>query len=343
MADRLNIRKGEQINFINQIKKISNLNCESLAKLCRVSGRSFRDWARGKYKMPIKSARSLSKRFNTALPKNYGILNEYWYIPKIAKMGAVARYKLYGPPGSIESRRKGGLISQQNREKNPEKYKSLGCIIKKDFINLEHSEKLAELVGIIMGDGSITNNQLRIYLDRKVDKNYSLFISNLIKEIFNECPSVITRKSRGTIEITLSGVMIIKSLEKIGLRRGNKIFNNISFPSWILKKKAYKTACIRGLFDTDGGLYLHVHKNWKNKKPYLGWCFSSSSKNILKNYYRSLLNIGIRGRLASENRIYIYNFPDIANYMKLVNTNNEKIRSIFDKYSNIYNNFSEIR
>ncbi len=335
MEYRLGISKKEQIIFLKLIKNSSGLNSEDIGKLCHVSGRTFRDWARAKFTIPLKIGQYLSKKFKVNFPKKFKVLNEFWQISKIAKMGALARYKLYGPPGSIESRRKGGTVSQQNRKDNPKKYKMLGCNIKKIFKFPKYSEELAELAGIIMGDGSINNYQLRIYLDRKVDKKYTVFVGSLIKRIFHEQPSLIERKNRGTIEITLSGIGLVEILKKIGLKKGDKAINKIKFPKWIWQRKSYQTACIRGLFDTDGGLYFHIHKKWKNKKPYLGWCFSSSSKNLINDYLRALSNLGLNAKKAKEDRIYIYNFSDIEKYMNLVDTSNIKNAEKFNKYLKI--------
>jgi len=128
-----------------------------------------------------------------------------------------------------------------------------------------------------------------------------------------------------------------KELKKMTeeLKKGDKVINKIKFPKWIWQRKSYQIACIRGLFDTDGGLYFHIHKKWKNKKPYLGWCFSSSSKNLINDYLRALSNLGLNAKKAKEDRIYIYNFSDIEKYMNLVDTNNIKNAEKFNKYLEI--------
>ena len=64
--------------------------------------------------------------------------------------------------GGISGRKLGGTNSQKNRRKNPELYRRLGCPIAFPHKKARHSPQLAEIVGIILGDGGITHNQLKI-------------------------------------------------------------------------------------------------------------------------------------------------------------------------------------
>ena len=125
----------------------------------------------------------LSNKFSIPLPKNFKILPRSWHLQKAASKGGLKRQELYGLLGNIESRKKGGIISQQKRKENPEKYKLLGCLVRKKFKTPLFSEELAELIGIILGDGALNNAQLRITLSRIVDKKYAIWVRTLIGKI----------------------------------------------------------------------------------------------------------------------------------------------------------------
>jgi hypothetical protein len=92
--------------------------------------------------------------------------------------GVMARR--YFKLGTIESRIKGGKMSQQCRRENPEKYRQLGCNVKKEFITPAYSAEFAEVIGIILGDGAISNYQVRISLDQHRDKEYADFVTDIM-------------------------------------------------------------------------------------------------------------------------------------------------------------------
>lgn len=257
------------------------------------------------------------------MPTRFKILEPYWYIKKYAKRGASARQKLYGLLGNKETRQKGGLISQQRRRENPEKYRLLGCIVRK---NLKRSPKpcidLAELLGIILGDGGITNNQIRITLNRKTDKDYAIFVRQLIYKIFGEYPTISKRES--VLDLTLSGVNLVEALENLGLKRGNKVLNQVAIPEWILSNNEYSRVCIRGLVDTDGGLYFHHHTTKGIKYFNIGLTFTNHSKPLIHGVYKTLIKNGFSPSLVKNKRIYIYNLEEIKRYFKVIGSNNPK-------------------
>lgn len=222
--------------------------------------------------------------------------------------------------GTIESRIKGGKVSQQRRRENPEKYRALGCIVKKKFITPSYSKDLAELAGIILGDGAISNYQVRITLDRNRDKEYADFVVQLMTSVLGECPSKTIREKDNTIAITLSGIGLVEILESIGMKRGNKMVHQVSFPQWIQEDLSYKTACVRGLFDTDGGLYFHQ----KEKKRYLGWCFASFSNPLLADVMNTLRELDFNVKKSGEHRLYMYGISSIIRYLEMVGSHNVK-------------------
>jgi hypothetical protein len=226
------------------------------------------------------------------------------------------RFKL----GTIESRIKGGKISQQRRREDPEKYRKLGCNARKEFAIPAHSEQFAELVGIILGDGMINRYQVKITLDRNRDKEYADFVAELMGSILKEYPSRIICERDNTILLTISGIGLVEALEKSGMQKGNKIVNQVSFPAWIKDNQTYRIACTRGLFDTDGGLYFHQ----KAKKKYLGWCFASFSKPLLFDVMSTLQELNFNVKNSGEHKLYLYRFSSIERYLEIVKSHNPK-------------------
>ena len=222
--------------------------------------------------------------------------------------------------GTIEGRIKGGRVSQQRRREDPEKYRRLGCNVKKEFITPPYSESFAELVGIILGDGAISKYQVRVTLDRNRDREYADFVRRLWESILSERPSMTVREEDNTILLTLSGIGLVEMLEGVGMVKGDKIAHQVSFPQWIRENLAYSTACVRGLFDTDGGLYFHR----KKQRDYLGWCFCSASRPLLLDVANTLQKLDFDVKKSGARKLCMYNLMSISRYFEVVGSHNPK-------------------
>lgn len=318
---RIKFAKGAQARFLFAIRKHLNLSWPQLSERINIHPRCLSDWRRERYTLPKSVFNRLVELAGESIHiPRYRVLPDFWSIEKAARKGGLVVAEKYGGPGTPEGRVRGGRISQEQRRKYPEKYRQLGCNVKKVFAKPPHSEKLAELVGILLGDGAISNYQVRVTLDRNVDREYATFVRNLMYDVFGERPSFMERSEDNTIALTISGAGLVEVLEQVGLKRGNKIAHQIDFPKWTRSKRNYEIACVRGLFDTDGGLYFH-HKVQRN---YLGWCFSSSSKPLLQSVMDILLSLGFNAKKAGENKIYMYSLEHISRYMNVVSSHNPK-------------------
>ena len=141
--------------------------------------------------------------------------------------------------------------------------------------------KLAELVGIVLGDGNICGNQLRIYGNKEEYEYYRNNIQKLLFDIFGVRSTIRqARRNSNGILLTVNSVLVCRYLKLIGLKDGSKIKNKATIPDWIYSKKEFIKCCLKGLFDTDGS-------------------FFSSSKDTEINI---LWNMGMNSFLPSEIR-----------------------------------------
>lgn len=321
---RIVFPQGEQNKFINKILVESKSSIQQLAKICNVSERTIRDWKREKFTLSEIALLKIQKKFHVAIPKGIKRLGNYWYIEKGAKLGGLKHLELYGPPGTPEGRKKGGKVSQQRRRENPEKYRELGCIIRKNFIPLKESKDLSEMIGIILGDGGITQYQVAITLGNPTDREYAKYVQNLMAKIFGELPSWYEHEKENYIDLCISGRNLVENLKQFGVEKGNKIDRQIDIPEWIWKKKEYQTSCVRGLVDTDGGVYFHKHWTKGVKYRHLGLCFTSWSKPLIESVSRILSAFGIKHTVELEGRIYIYSLDCIKKYFSDFGSHNPK-------------------
>lgn len=124
------------------------------------------------------------------------------------------------------------------------------------------SEKLAEFLGLLYGDGCLGNYNYLIDIsgDSKADFLYHHYhVKPLICELFDLIPRFKYEKHAQEIHTQLTTKMLHDGISKvfsfpIGHKKGR-----MHIPKEIYQNDCYKRAFLRGLFDTDGGVHRH-HK-----------------------------------------------------------------------------------
>ena len=269
---RVEFKKGEQNKFIIKSKKELDLTWRKFGELVDKSPRNLIDWKNEKNLMSLGAVKIICKKLGCKTPKHVVIKNQYWYVKKGALAGGKATYKKYHHIGGDEKTRKDRWYAWWEREGrlNPNKIlKSL------PFKKPKYSKDLAEFVGIILGDGGISDRQVTVTLHRITDKEYSKFVRDLIKKLFGIKAGEYCSKNGLADNIVISRTELVNFLEKIGLVRGNKIKHQVDIPQWIKKNKNFQIACVRGLMDTDGCVVIHKYKS-KNKK----YCYKENHNYI---------------------------------------------------------------
>jgi len=128
---RVKFIRGNQGKFLEDVIRRTGLTSEQAAKLCNVCGRTFRDWKRGKYQISYSALSKLCKASKIPIPKDIEVLKEFWSAEKTASLGGKRHFELYGAPGNIETRRKGGINSSRKFLLNPEWAKEKGLVARK--------------------------------------------------------------------------------------------------------------------------------------------------------------------------------------------------------------------
>lgn len=228
-------------------------------------------------------------------------------------------------PGTAEGRRKGGLISQRNRKRNPEYYRGLGCIVANRFTFPRKSNLLAEFVGIVLGDGGLTNGQLHITLNSVADVNYLDYVIKLSERLFNYSPHMYKKKGALANVLVFSGVELINFLLRMGLKLGNKVKIQVDSPDWIKLNKSYSLWCLRGLMDTDGGVFKHKYMVNNKEYSYLKICFTNMSQPLIRFVFNTLSSVGLGPKYRMNNKVWLYNSLDVVRYFSIVGSSNERL------------------
>lgn len=325
MEKRIKFPKGKQRKFLLKIQNKSGLNVNELAKIAQVTPRSFRDWKREKLNMTAGTALIFSSSYKVKLPEDITSLEARWkkYKSEIGQRGGIVTFKKYGSPSTLEGMRKGGA-------KTLSILRQKGIIppVKSYVLPKNYSEELAEFVGILLGDGSVQKSQLQITLNSKKDEKYSRYVSNLGRALFGEFPKLTLKKRQNAINLFYNGEFLINYLIGIGLFVGNKVKLQVDVPDWIKFSKKYRIVCLRGLMDTDGGVFIHKYKINGKLYKYRKICFSNRSLPLLYFVRDVLKELGftpkIRMKVANE-KVWLYNEQEVDKYREKVGSHNERL------------------
>lgn len=330
MENRYKLPKHIQIQYLRTFESTSGLKGEDIASLFGVVSRSYRDWRRGKFAIPDRAIKIIEHRYRIPFPVGkVDALNRWQANKKIAaKKGARAALAKYGALGSDEGRRKGGKRAM-------EILRARGLIPQPKPFNypLGYSSELAEFVGMLLGDGHVGQGQWSITVNRKADRIYAEFINTLVQRLFGFIPSCRTRYDCSVIVISGSGIRSIQYLTSVGLKIGNKVKQQVGVPDWIQKNDAYRTACLRGLIDTDGGIFYHRYTVHGKMYIYKKLAFANRSLPLLHFAMETLKHIGLTPKIIDKianKRVWLYNQTEVVRYLDIIGTHNPRLTKAYD-------------
>jgi len=294
-----------------------------------ISIRTITDWKRERYAMNFNAAKKISRRSGVSLPKNVVIKNAFWHTSYAGKMGADSLIKKYG----------GVVVDERYREQKwrewwekEGKRKSKVIGVRKTIYKPGRSNKLAEFVGIMIGDGGITSSQISITLHEKDDKAYSVYVFKLVESLFKVRPSVYRREEHSVVSIVVSRIALVEFCKSLGLKVGNKIKQKVDIPNWIYLKKGYQLACVRGLVDTDGCIFNECHRIKGKKYCYPRLSFVSASLALRKSVHKILTILDFSPKIRNNRSVHIESRAEIIRYFREVGTRNAKHKKRFEKF-----------
>ena len=200
---------------------------------------------------------------------------------------------------------------------------------------------IAELVGVIIGDGCIAKNGLK-------RKDYKIFISgnpiedkiymkkylpHLIKKCLNK-----RYKSRlasnGALIINFQNEAFRLFLKKLGIKERKA--KNVKIPKQILKNKSLLARCIRGIADTDFTLIFTKKHTNRNIYPRITGQFASF--RLVKDLEKALRGMGFtlntrynmkrqdkRGFSWTINQVNLEGPNNLKRWLKLIGFSNQRI------------------
>lgn len=322
-------------DFFILLKGKTQLQLSGLASELNVSAKSLSDWRCSKSKMPLDVYNKIIGTYKM-LPADVQITDDLDEKHSAARLGGLKRMQLFGNPGTPEGRKKGGTISQQKNSQNGDS----NFVVRKRIATPSLSTKLAEFIGVLLGDGHVNKRQVTVSLNLTTDFEYSEYVSNLAYKLFKIKPYLLPWKKTNCLTIGLSSTSLGEKLQEFGLKLGNKVKNQVDVPVWIQNSPEYATYCLRGLFDTDGCVYIDNHT--VNKVLYRNIALNFTNRSIpLLNFWKKQLEcLGFHPTQKTPYSVFLRREDEIKLYFQLVGTSNPKHGKkyegfMFDKYGEV--------
>ncbi|MFA5063709.1 MAG: LAGLIDADG family homing endonuclease [Candidatus Omnitrophota bacterium] len=245
-----------------------------------------------------------------------------------SRLGGLRRIELYGNPGTPEGRSRGGKKATSLFQQNPRLAQKSGFVIRKKIKYPQKCTGLAEFMGIMLGDGGFPGtHQITISFNNETDHEYAQYITKILKRLFSVNCYIHKRKGSKGADVVINSSNLRDFLLKSGLRPGNKVRNQVNVPEWIIGRRQYRIACLRGLMDTDGSLYLHKYNNYAYPKL----DFSSCSRPLLEFVFNTLNELNCKARISHKN-VLVDSLSAVRRYFKEAGTSNPKFLEKFQNY-----------
>ncbi len=302
MNKRIRLKKGVQKNLINTAKRQSGLSWKELGKLAKVSGNYLR--------LDLKNEKNILSQ------------KVYLNLCRLAKK----RYDLHivSQLNSNWGQIKGGRKAPGSTPKKPK------------LLANKYSKELAEIIGVMLGDGNSWSGRrgyyyIRVAGNSKNDKNYLInYVKPLFKKVFGIDMQVLYYYNQNEIFLHKGSKDLVFTFEKLGFPPGDKIKNKVKIPNWVFKSKSYLRACIRGLIDTDGCVCPITNRNY----PYI-W-FKSHNAELRNSFSKAMQVLGFKIAKWSSNKssqTFIGSKSLIRKYFKEIGFANPYHKKRYEEYA----------
>lgn len=182
------------------------------------------------------------------------------------------------------------LCELSNLNSSEFEYKAVNLIDKgQASIPRKITPELAEFVGMILGDGSISTRkyQICITLNSVLEEKYMQIVKKHFTVLFEKEPSICYSKNAKSVRGFIYSKNVYDFLTKrLGLPNGKRTYkgNNV-IPDVFFKDNLLLKSVIRGVFDTEGGFYQH---NKTSPRLYI----YNRSEALLDSIYLALIQMG---------------------------------------------------
>lgn len=163
-------------------------------------------------------------------------------------------------------------------------------IIPKSYPRFSPSGDLAEYIGVMLGDGNISKfprTERLIIVSNANNKGFINHYALLTTKLFAKEPGIFKMKNVQAVRITLYQKYIS---QRLSIPTGNRSKLKIQIPAWIHKDKLYLVRFLKGLYEAEASLSIHL--------PTCTYNFSFANRNVslLDEVEKGLVILGFHPR-----------------------------------------------
>jgi hypothetical protein len=183
--------------------------------------------------------------------------------------------------------------------------------IKSIYKNLKKDGDLAELIGVILGDGHIgifPRTECLLIFSNTKNKGFIKRYSGLVEKIFDKKPAVRDLATSNCTRICIYEKYISKRLK---IPKGARLKKNFSVPKWILKNNDFMLRYLRGLYEAEGN--FSIHKPTYTYKMF----FSNNNQSIKKIVFELVKKLGFHPNMSGS-KVQISRKKEVYDFMELI-------------------------
>ena len=194
--------------------------------------------------------------------------------------------------------------------------------------------ELAEIVGIMFGDGYMKNKHnhahvIRIFGNLSKDRVYMHYIKRMFIRNFNIVPKLSEYPKKNYLELYVYSKELVDYFHRFLLIPLSPK-TNLSIPEYIKEDEQLLISFIRGLFDTDGCVTHQIDRKNGRKYYYVLIKISAKSESFTREIVTSLKKLGIKSfcceKIWRGNKGYdvVVRHKNTISFFELIGSNNPR-------------------
>lgn len=249
----------------------------------------------------------MARRWTTQEEKHYRKQLGDLYERQNFSIGEIAKRLSIAEATVFQRIRRLGLVPNPSRKS---KYRNKRQDV---VIPVVHTEGLAELVGVMLGDGHISHFQSVVTLGTK-EASYAVYVQKLFEKVFGAKAKISLRKG-GYRDVYLGSTEVTKWFRENGLV-SHKVKGQVAPPKWVFDTSEFMRGFVRGVFDTDGSIY--------RLRFGLQISFTNHSIPLLRALQSALMQLQYKTSAISARKLYITRKSEIRKFLEEIRPQNQK-------------------
>lgn len=183
--------------------------------------------------------------------------------------------------------------------------------IKTVYPRFKQNGDLAELIGVMLGDGNIEKfprTERLLIFSNSNNRGFIKRYGAIVGRMFNKRPYIYLQSKQNCVRISLYEKSISS---RMGIPCGSRKKLKIIVPKWILAKREHIVRYLRGLYEAEGSVSFHIptctHK----------FVFSNLNESLLNVVYQLMVQLGFHPSIG-KGRVQISRRAEVARAVELL-------------------------